>query len=142
MSNKITRQEAETRLITKAWEDKAFRKQLLKDPKKTAEKELGVQFEADAKIVVLEETPKSWHLVLPLRPDRPPDVTEQTVLVRDKAGTFYEIPASSLSEYAVSDAGALEAAARAWESDEAEVEGQVWLFPRPVRTPCPCSLRG
>ena len=71
MAERINRKRAELRLILKAWKDKAFRRQLLENPKNTMERELGVKFASDAEIVIHEETPKTLHLVLPIHPQTP-----------------------------------------------------------------------
>lgn len=69
MAEKINRKRAELRLIMRAWKDLAFRRELLEAPKATMERELGVKFAGDAEVVIHQETPKTLHLVLPVRPE-------------------------------------------------------------------------
>jgi hypothetical protein len=138
MSEVITRLEAETRLITRAWKDKTFCEQLLKDPKATVEKELGVKFEEDAEVVVLQETPYSWHIILPLGPEHFPEKYKESVVVRDKAGNFYNMPVRSLLHFAIRDAEAVKAAGTYWESDM--VAGE-WTTECRAQE-CVCGVRG
>ena len=56
-------------LITRAWEDEAFKRELLANPKATIEKALGVAFPEDIEIYVHEQTPTEVHLVLPMPPE-------------------------------------------------------------------------
>jgi nitrile hydratase alpha subunit len=59
------RQAAEAHLIERSWTDREFRERLLRDPKATLSKELGIEFPDDAEIEVLEETTTKKYLVLP-----------------------------------------------------------------------------
>jgi hypothetical protein len=54
-------------LITKAWEDEAFKQELLSKPKATIEKALGVPLPEDVEIYVHEQTPTTVDLVLPMK---------------------------------------------------------------------------
>ena len=56
-------------LIARAWEDEAFKRELLSDPKATIEKALGITFPEGIEIYVHEQTPTQVHLVLPMKPD-------------------------------------------------------------------------
>ena len=56
-------------LIVRAWEDEAFKRELLSDPKSTIEKALGITFPEGIEIYVHEQTPTQVHLVLPMKPD-------------------------------------------------------------------------
>jgi hypothetical protein len=66
------RQEAELRLIEKAWKDEAFRKALVADPHATVSRELGVKLPSNLTISVVEETANTFVLVIPSRMDAPP----------------------------------------------------------------------
>jgi hypothetical protein len=55
-------------LIAKAWLDKNLYEALIKDPKGTFEKEIGVSLPKSTKVIVHIETPKEIHIVLPLKP--------------------------------------------------------------------------
>jgi hypothetical protein len=58
-------------LITRAWEDKAFKQELLSNPRATIEKTLGVSLPEDIEIYVHEQTSTTVHLVLPMPPEAP-----------------------------------------------------------------------
>ncbi len=56
-------------IITKAWEDEAFKKALLDNPRKTIEEVLGMELPADVEIFIHEQTPTALHLILPMKPE-------------------------------------------------------------------------
>src|SRR5262249_31810941 len=69
MRERITsRQQAQDLLIKRAAEDDAFRQQLLANPKATISRELGIQFQDEVKIHVIEETAYNLSLLLPAKP--------------------------------------------------------------------------
>jgi len=55
-------------ILAKAMKDEAFRQHLLKDPKQTLERELGLNVPQGVTIQIHEETPTTLHLVLPMKP--------------------------------------------------------------------------
>lgn len=55
-------------IISIAMHDRAFREELLRDPKETLERELGISFPEEVQIEMHEDTPTTIHLVLPMRP--------------------------------------------------------------------------
>jgi len=59
------RKSAESQLIAKAAKDGKFRKELIQNPKAVISQELGIALPKDFEVKVLEETPKSFYLVLP-----------------------------------------------------------------------------
>lgn len=68
MSSMESRNDLREQLISKAWVDESFRKELLTDPKTAIEKELGVRVPENLKIKVVEETLDTVYLVLPVKP--------------------------------------------------------------------------
>ena len=65
-----TRKELEAQIIAKAWQDEAFKQELLSNPKAALSRELQVQnIPASLEIQVLEETPNTFYLVLPMQPN-------------------------------------------------------------------------
>ena len=56
-----------SRVIERATRDPQFRQELLRDPTKTVELELGVRIPDGTEIRVVEETPSRLYLVLPPR---------------------------------------------------------------------------
>ena len=63
--NESGRHEVEDRLMSRAANDPAFRRQLIDDPQGAIRDELGVSLPSEVKITVLQETPDQLYLVLP-----------------------------------------------------------------------------
>lgn len=77
MSDKMTREQLEARVIAKAWKDDNFRAELLTDAKKaiqTGMSDLGGSI-AKLDIQVLEEGPTKIYIVLP--PQQPKAASEE-----------------------------------------------------------------
>ena len=55
-------------IVDKAMKDEAFRQHLLRDPKQTVERELGLTIPVEVTVQIHEETPTTLHLVLPMKP--------------------------------------------------------------------------
>ena len=53
-------------IVDKAREDKAFKQELLNNPKAAIAKELNVELPAELEIEVAQQTPQKLYLVLPL----------------------------------------------------------------------------
>jgi hypothetical protein len=64
------RRESELRIVSKAWEDDAFREKLLKDPKATLARELGVELPKELTVKVRAESPTTAYLRIPSAPKR------------------------------------------------------------------------
>jgi hypothetical protein len=62
------RSEAEHRLIMKAWEDEAFRQELITNPRAVYVREFGYPVPEGFEIEVIEETPGTIKMVLPKNP--------------------------------------------------------------------------
>jgi hypothetical protein len=63
----VNRRDLETRIAEKARQDEAFKQELLNKPTETILKELGIEHTpAGLRFHVLEETPESVYLVLPM----------------------------------------------------------------------------
>lgn len=62
------RQEFETSLIVRAWQDESFKQELITNPKAVYEKELGKKAPENCTITVLEETADQMYLILPAKP--------------------------------------------------------------------------
>ena len=63
-----TRHEFETGLVRKAWEDAAFRVELIADPASAIANYAGVPAATLPRIVVHEEAAGQWTIVLPAKP--------------------------------------------------------------------------
>jgi hypothetical protein len=69
----LTRYDLEAKIVNHCWEDEAFRKEFTADPEGAFVKYLDVPAGNLPKIVVHEESPGSWHIVLR---EKPADVAE------------------------------------------------------------------
>ncbi|RAV11732.1 NHLP leader peptide family RiPP precursor [Paenibacillus contaminans] len=56
------------KIIQKAWEDAAFKAQLLADPKAAIQAAFGVAIPAAVELVAVEETMSKYYLVIPPNP--------------------------------------------------------------------------
>jgi hypothetical protein len=69
----ITRRELEAKIVAKAWRDPSFKSLLTSSPKAALQHELtsidpSIRLPAGLEVQVHEETPNSYHLVLPRNP--------------------------------------------------------------------------
>lgn len=64
-----TRFEFEQKLIQQAWENEAFKQELLNNPKAVYARESGQELPKDIEIEVIQETANKVYLVLPNIPD-------------------------------------------------------------------------
>jgi hypothetical protein len=55
------------KVVAKAWSDELFKKRLFADPK-TVLTEHGIEVPADVNVKVMEDSGKTFHLILPERP--------------------------------------------------------------------------
>jgi hypothetical protein len=55
-------------IVARAMKDEAFWQHLLKNPKQTLEREMGLNVPQGVTIQIHEETPTIFHLVLPMKP--------------------------------------------------------------------------
>jgi hypothetical protein len=67
-AQQLTRHNLEAKLVKRCWEDEAFRKEFAADPAGTFTKYLEVPAASLPKILVHEEEPGSWYIVLPAKP--------------------------------------------------------------------------
>jgi hypothetical protein len=73
----FTRHDLEAKIVKHSWEDKEFRKEFIADPSGAFVKYLQVPASSLPKIVVHEETPGSWHIVLPPKPANIGELSEE-----------------------------------------------------------------
>lgn len=66
----MTRKDLEAKLVAKAWEDEAFKQELISNPKAVIEREIGGQLPENADIQVIEETDHTVYIVLPDKPQQ------------------------------------------------------------------------
>lgn len=72
-----TRHDFEARIVKRCWEDDEFRKEFVDDPAGTFAKYLEVPAASLPKIVVHEEAPGAWHIVLPQQPGDAGQLSEE-----------------------------------------------------------------
>jgi len=65
------RGEFESRLVLKSWEDDAFRREFIANPKKMLGKELGQPVPENVEIHALEETGNKIYFIIPQKPAAP-----------------------------------------------------------------------
>ncbi|MEK0313380.1 NHLP leader peptide family RiPP precursor [Cohnella sp. 56] len=56
-------------IIKKAWEDAAFKQQLLADPKGAVKAAFGVELPQEIEVTAVEETGTHYYLVIPPNPE-------------------------------------------------------------------------
>jgi hypothetical protein len=64
----LSRHDLEAKIVKRCWEDEEYRKEFTADPAGAFVKYLDVPRDSLPKIVVREETPGAWHIVLPAMP--------------------------------------------------------------------------
>jgi hypothetical protein len=73
----LSRHDLEAKIVKRCWEDEAFRKEFTADPAGAFVKYLEVPKDSLPKIVVHEEEPGSWHIVLLPRPANVGELSEE-----------------------------------------------------------------
>ncbi|RKP51624.1 NHLP leader peptide family natural product precursor [Cohnella endophytica] len=68
-------------IIKKAWEDPAFKKSLLADPKKAIGEAFGVEIPEKIELKVVEETPTLFYLAIPPQPEEVEDGASNVQLI-------------------------------------------------------------
>jgi len=91
------RGEFNCRWILKSWEDEAFRREFLADPKKALEKEIGQKIPEGIQIHALEETDNRIYFVIPQKPALPAaeGVLSEEALAQVAAGLGFIFKAST-----------------------------------------------
>jgi hypothetical protein len=82
----LTRHDLEAKIVKRCWEDEGFRKEFTTDPAGVFVKYLQVPAASLPKIAIHQETPGSWHIVLPAKPPHIDELTEED-LERVAGGT-------------------------------------------------------
>jgi hypothetical protein len=73
----LTRHDLEAKIVKRCWENEGFRKEFTADPAGTFTKFLEVPAASLPKILVHEEEPGSWHIVLPAKPADASELSEE-----------------------------------------------------------------
>lgn len=82
----LSRHDLETKIVKHCWEDDAFRQEFVRDPAGCFTKYLNAPKAKLPKIVVHEEQPGSWHIVLPPKPAKAGELSDEE-LERIAGGT-------------------------------------------------------
>jgi hypothetical protein len=83
-----TWRELEAEPTRRAWQDEAFRRALVADPRGTLERELGVRVPEGASLTVREESPTTRYVILPARPPSDPEALSDAELEAAGGGVF------------------------------------------------------
>ncbi|WP_375515786.1 NHLP leader peptide family RiPP precursor [uncultured Nostoc sp.] len=75
MSTAMTRQEIKEKLIARAWQDASFKQKLISNPRAAFEKE-GIALPESIEVRVVEESPSTLYLVLPVQPSETAELSE------------------------------------------------------------------
>jgi hypothetical protein len=73
----LNRHDLEAKIVKHSWEDEKFRKEFIANPAGTFVKYLNVPAADLPKIVVHEEGPGTWHIVLPAKPANAKELSEE-----------------------------------------------------------------
>jgi hypothetical protein len=76
-SEGLVRHDLEAKIVKRCWEDEAFRKEFTADPAGAFVKYLQVPAVSVPKIVIHQEAPGSWHIVLPAKPANARELSEE-----------------------------------------------------------------
>ncbi len=69
--NQMTRNDLEARLVARAWQEDEFKQELLSNPRAAFKREFGdaISLSEDVEIQVIEETGKTFCMVIPKKPN-------------------------------------------------------------------------
>jgi hypothetical protein len=79
MTQAQNRKEVEANIIAKAWQDDAFKQELMNNPKAVYQSELGQSAPSNLQIQVLEETSDTVYLVIPQKPQVSEELSEEAL---------------------------------------------------------------
>jgi hypothetical protein len=95
-SEGLTRHDLEAKIVKRCWEDDEFRKEFIADPNGVFVNYLRIPAASLPKIAIHQETPGSWHIVLPAKPANPSELSEQD-LEKVAGGTGASVGVSLIS---------------------------------------------
>jgi hypothetical protein len=64
----MTRHDLEVKIVQRTWADEGFRGEFLVDPTGTVSRHFDIPADRVPWVIVHQETPDSWHIVLPAKP--------------------------------------------------------------------------
>ena len=77
MSEFQTRRELEANLIAKAWQDEAFKQQLLDNPKSAIAEAAGISLPENIEVEAILETSNKFYLVIPQPPTQQEELSDK-----------------------------------------------------------------
>ena len=81
-----TRKDFEVELVAKAWNDEKFREQLISNPKRIVEQELGEELPEDINVEIIQEPLNTLYIVMPTKPEISEELGEEEL--ENVAGGF------------------------------------------------------
>jgi len=95
----LSRHEIEARIVRKAWQDEAFRAELIADPVAVFTKYTGVAATQLPTILVHQEQSNEWNIVLPAKPAKTSELSDQDMervaggqmTIGQGGGTFMQV---------------------------------------------------
>jgi hypothetical protein len=73
----LTRHDLQAKVVKRCWEDEGFREEFTADPAGAFVRYLEVPAVSLPEIVVCQEEPGSWHIVLPAKPANAGELSEE-----------------------------------------------------------------
>jgi hypothetical protein len=73
----LSRHDLEAKIVRHSWSDPEFRKEFVADPAGAFTKYLKIPATSLPKIVVHDEKPGTWHIVLPAKPANATELSEE-----------------------------------------------------------------
>jgi hypothetical protein len=73
----VSRHDLEAKIVKRCWEDEEFRKEFTANPADAFVKYLQIPAASLPKVWVHSEEPGSWHIVLPVKPAKASELSEE-----------------------------------------------------------------
>jgi hypothetical protein len=90
----LTRKDIEAKVVALAWQDDAFRRKFVADPKRQFEERLGIKLPQSLTMTAHGETGNSLHFVIPAKPPVNLDELSDEELERVAGGTDISVIAA------------------------------------------------
>ena len=105
----LSRHDLEAKIIKHSWDDPDFREKFIADPKGTVARYTGVSAADLPEIMVHEEAPGTWHIVLPAKPSGARELSNEdlekvaggttpTITVASAVSSLILTPTQAISE--------------------------------------------
>jgi hypothetical protein len=109
----LSRQDLEAKIVKRCWENEEFRKEFLADPSASIVKHLALPVVSLPKIVIHQEGPGSWHIVLPAKPANANELSEEDLekVAGGATPTLVTLVTATISAAVSGSAGSVSASA-------------------------------